>query len=306
MEIRQIIGNTYIIETKVITIPFYRLNETEVILLDSGWRKDGEEIRRTLSENGFKVKGILNSHSHPDHLGNNEFFRKTDGATTALSEVEAWIYSSISNLKVFYNILTMQEIEEDFADIIHTPDILIPKDAESISFLGVDFKLYRFPGHSDNQLAIRTPDNVVYLGDLILSEKTLRGSKIPYDFYLKEDLVSKEKVRSLEADRYILAHDGIVENQDELKELSYKNIAFFKNKARQIFELIEENSTMEDIFKKVKESFNLYITTPKRYAVVIRMLRSNVEYLEYRGYLYKVMDDSYVKYRKNVPDWDNY
>ena len=306
MKISHIKGNTHVIDTGIVTIPFYRLNDGEVILLDSGWNKDGEELRRVLGEIGFTVKGILNSHAHPDHMGNNQYFREMDGAVTAMSEAEAWVYANSLNLKIFYNILTIEEIEEEYEGMFHTPDILIPKGAGEIDLLGVNFKLLHFPGHSADQLAIITPDNIMYVGDLVLSERVLHGSKIPYDFYLKQDLESKARVKTAEADCYILAHAGIVENLAELAALAEKNIRYFKDKAREIYELAEDNSTMDDIFKKAKAVMRINITTPQRYAVVIRMLRSNVEYLEYKGYLTKVIDDGYIKYRKNQPDWTSF
>ena len=252
---------------------------------------------------GFTVKGILNSHAHPDHMGNNQYFREMDGAVTAMSEAEAWVYANSLNLKIFYNILTIEEIEEEYEGMFHTPDILIPK-GQGNRLVGVNFKLLHFPQR--RPIGHHHPGQHHVCGDLVLSERVLHGSKIPYDFYLKQDLESKARVKTAEADCYILAHAGIVENLAELAALAEKNIRYFKDKAREIYELAEDNSTMDDIFKKAKAVMRINITTPQRYSVVIRMLRSNVEYLEYKGYLTKVIDDGYIKYRKNQPDWTSF
>jgi len=41
MEIKEIKGNTFCIDTGMTYIPFYKLNDEEIIMLDSGW-KEGE------------------------------------------------------------------------------------------------------------------------------------------------------------------------------------------------------------------------------------------------------------------------
>ena len=39
MEIKKIKGNTFYIETGMLNIPFYKINDEEIIMMDSGWAK---------------------------------------------------------------------------------------------------------------------------------------------------------------------------------------------------------------------------------------------------------------------------
>ena len=75
MDIKRIKGNTFCIDTGMTYIPFYKINDKEIILLDSGWIKEREGIDRLLNENKFKVVGILCSHAHIDHIGNNTYLK---------------------------------------------------------------------------------------------------------------------------------------------------------------------------------------------------------------------------------------
>lgn len=77
MKINNIRGNTYLIDTGRTYIPFYKLNENEIILMDSGLaNREGRNIDKILEENHFKVVGIICTHAHSDHVGNNAFLKK--------------------------------------------------------------------------------------------------------------------------------------------------------------------------------------------------------------------------------------
>jgi hypothetical protein len=39
LKILEVKGNTYCIDTGMTYIPFYKINENEIIMLDSGWAK---------------------------------------------------------------------------------------------------------------------------------------------------------------------------------------------------------------------------------------------------------------------------
>lgn len=62
-------GNSYYIESPA-KVGLYRLNETEVCLIDSGSDKDaGKKIQKILAANGWTLKFIISTHSNADHVG---------------------------------------------------------------------------------------------------------------------------------------------------------------------------------------------------------------------------------------------
>ena len=55
-------------------IPFYKINDNDIIMLDTGLKKGEREIiENVIESNNFKVCGIINSHAHIDHIGNNAY-----------------------------------------------------------------------------------------------------------------------------------------------------------------------------------------------------------------------------------------
>lgn len=65
-----ILGNTGCLLFPGICIPFYRIAEKEWILLDCGPSSHRENLLRFLDERGIRVRAVLVSHAHFDHVEN--------------------------------------------------------------------------------------------------------------------------------------------------------------------------------------------------------------------------------------------
>ncbi|MCB6367654.1 MBL fold metallo-hydrolase, partial [Intestinibacillus massiliensis] len=68
--------HTYYIDNPNI-MGVYQLNEEDVCLIDTGnGDKAAEAIDEILEKQGWKLKFILNTHTHIDHLGGNRYLMK--------------------------------------------------------------------------------------------------------------------------------------------------------------------------------------------------------------------------------------
>ncbi len=66
------------------------MNDTDVYLIDSGNDKDaGRKVRKILSENGWNLKGIINTHSNADHIGGNKYLQQQTGCKIFADGIEA-------------------------------------------------------------------------------------------------------------------------------------------------------------------------------------------------------------------------
>ena len=88
-ELHQVGEKSYYIDCPA-KIGVYRANETDVYLIDSGNDKDaGRKVRKILDEQGWQLKGILNTHSNADHIGGNRYLQQQTGCKIFSSGIEA-------------------------------------------------------------------------------------------------------------------------------------------------------------------------------------------------------------------------
>ena len=288
--------NTFCIETLMSYIPFYKLNDKEIIMLDTGWKKgEREGIEEVLEKNNFRIVAILNSHAHIDHIGNNSYFKNKYKCVIAMPAYEAHICSSIVNLKLYYSSQTLKQVEEHLGHMVCETDVMINVNQENIILCGVEFKIIHTPGHSPEHICIVTPDDVAYLGDALISYEVIEGAKMPYAYILSEDLKSKVKLQGIKHSKYIVAHKGIYNNITKLIE---DNISFYKSRAEKVYEAIDGTITMEEIKKAVIKGFNIHVNDYYKYVTIERMLKSYVEYLYETDKLKLIMDNGFPKYTK--------
>lgn len=298
MQILPVKGNTFCIDTGINYIPFYKINNKEIIMLDSGWKEGEREIIiNVLEENDFTVVAILNSHGHIDHIGNNSFLKSKYNCIIAMPAYEAHICNSIVNIKLFYNNQTLKSLEENCSHMIFNTDVMIDMNQENIILCGIEFKIIHTPGHSPEHICIVTPDYVIYLGDVLMSKEVMKKAKIPYSYIVSEDLKSKEKLYNIKYSKYILAHKGIYDN---ISELIKANINLYQDRAKEIYEIISDSMLIEDIIKIVINKFNIHIDNIFKFGFIERMIKSFVDYLCETERLGIVMDNDVPKYIKLV------
>lgn len=296
MDILKVKGNTYCIDTGMTYIPFYKINDEEIIMLDTGWeRGERKGIEEVLEKNNFKVTAILNSHAHIDHIGNNIYFRDKYNSIIAMSAYEAIICSSEVNLKLYYGNQTLKFVKEHYGHMVFKTDVTIEENQHEILLCGVNFKIIHTPGHSPAHICIITPDDIAYLGDALISYEVMEGAKMPYAYILSEDMKSKAKLYDLSCSKYVVAHKGIYDN---ITKLINDNIDFYESRAMRIYEAIDGTMTIEEIMKVIMKKFNINIKNIEKYYFMEKMLRSYVEYLYEIEKLNLIMENGFLKYRK--------
>ncbi|MBV4437815.1 MBL fold metallo-hydrolase [Clostridium tyrobutyricum] len=296
MIVKNIKGNTFCIDTGMTYIPFYKINDDEIIMLDSGLKKgERRRINDFLEQNNLKIAAIICSHAHIDHIGNNAYFKEKYNCIIAMSECEAFFCSSILNLKIYYSSQSMSEVEKHLGHMICGTDIVISNSQDKVNVCGIEFKIMHTPGHSPGHICIITPDDVAYLADSLISYEVMKGAKMPYAYILKQDLQSKSKLYDLKYSKYIVAHKGIY---DDITQLVTDNIEFYKSRAYRIYDIVEGKMTMQEIFSAVITDFKIHIGSIYKYDVIERMLRSYVEYLYEIGMLKLNIENGLLKYLK--------
>ncbi len=240
MELLQAKGNTWYINDWQL-IPLYKTDDTHCILLDTGIIEHRDQIEQTLLDHHLTPVGILSTHSHTDHSANNHYFQEKYQIPTALSFGEAGLCATPLNLKAYYYMLSPGQIFEfpEYKAMLFTPDQLIMPGDTSVHFCGVDFQIVHTPGHSPDHISIGTPDDVLYLGDAILTGESLYGARLPYFFSIQHALDTMESLKSQKASLYLAAHKGI---HDDIATIADESIRVIKERCADILEILRRTA----------------------------------------------------------------
>ena len=88
MELIKVGDKTYYIKNPT-NIGIYKISDNDVYLIDSGNDKDaGKKILKIINEQGWNVKGIINTHSNADHIGGNKVIQDRTNCTILANNIE--------------------------------------------------------------------------------------------------------------------------------------------------------------------------------------------------------------------------
>ena len=122
-----------------------------------------------------------------------------------------------------------------------------------------------------------------YVADALLSHELL-GAKLPYNLSQKEAVASREKLRGLGCDAYIMAHRGVCP-ADQIEDLIDGNQQMIRQRTEEILELIVRPMTLSQIDQAVCARYQLFTRKPPRSLRFERNVRFFVEYLLDEGQL---------------------
>ena len=277
LELHHVRGETWVIETAMAYLPFYKLNDRDIVLLDTGFASaDRENLTETLAGHGFQVKGILLSHAHMDHAGNIGHLCSIYGCRVAAHQYEAAIADPDSDLRQFgIHASSKHGVEECFT----TTDVILPEQT-TLDFCGAAFGILHLPGHSPGHLGYITPDGVAYLGDALMGFSQLEGSKMPFTSRLADDLNSKRSLLDLRAEAYVAAHKAIV---TDIRPLAQANIACLETKVEEIFQILQGTPTALEWLTAYCRQKGWTFRTERSFSILSFGFNSAVNYLEESG-----------------------
>lgn len=295
MKLTQVKGNTWVLEG-VEFIPLYKLDEGRCVLLDSGLLQEREEVEETLRSAGLTPVGILCSHAHVDHCANSRYFQEKYNTEVALTYPEAGMCASLLNLKCYFLTLSPGTVERESSCMIHEPDLLLPMSDGPFDAWGARFQIIHTPGHSAGHVCTVTPDNVCYTGDALLSRELL-SAKLPYNLSQAMAIESREKLRGLGCDLYIMAHRGVCSG-GEVGALIDANQALIHRRAEEILNLVDRPMTASQIDEAACVFYQLLTRKPRRSLRFERNVRFFIEYLVDGGRLAEVCQNGATYYER--------
>lgn len=303
MHIFQVYGNTWCIRDYQL-IPFYKLDEHRIILLDTGELSQRQAIENLLEKEDLIPAGIICSHVHMDHAGNNSYFQEKFQIPVAMTLAEAGICSNITGIKSTHD-YSPGFIEKTpfFRSMLCRPERIILPEEKTISFCGAEFGIIPTPGHTPGHICIMTPDRVLYLADAVLYGSQLTSSRLPYHFVIGEALASVKRLRNVSCDFCIAAHKGV---SNDLTTTVNSYLLYMDRLIRRLLSLLPDDQaiTRDEMIYLVQKELRLISSHAPKSALFHHMVSVYIDYLIDEGALeISVMQGAtyYRRIKDNLP-----
>ncbi len=284
MELQHVRGKTWVAAASTALLVVYRMTDTDIILIDTGYaRLDRTGLAALIENNGFRLRGIICSHAHFDHSGNVRYLQQRYGAKAAAHIIEAGIAVNPDAYRANYIALTYGKSREYFLDECFTADVVIGPEDDYLDLCGVRFGILPLPGHTAGHIGVVTPDNVVYVGDCLIDRQQIDKAKLPTSMFIARDLQSKALLRQSRFDAYVIAHKTVITDQAELAALVDSNCDFIYRKADELLEDLVDGMTFAQWIAAFCQRENIRTKNEFKFSIIERNFANFVDWLTDEG-----------------------
>lgn len=270
MELVKVGEKTYYIKNAT-NIGIYKIDDNNVYLIDTGNDKEaGKKILKIIDENGWNIKGIINTHSNADHIGGNKIIQdRTNCIIFAYNIERSFTEFPILESSFLYGGYPFKDIRNKF---------LLAKESVVISIennLPDGLEYFTLKGHFFDMIGIKTSDDVYFLADSLFSEETIKKYHLFFIYDVREFLNTLDYLNTLKGSLYIPSHCEKTSDISSLIELNRNKVKEIMNK---IYSACEKEMTFEEILKYIFDEYNLAMNA-NQYILVGSTIRSYLSYL---------------------------
>lgn len=262
----------------------------EVCLIDTGVDKVvAKVVDKLLVGAGFTVKMIINTHYHADHCGGNHYFKEKYHCKIYATKLNAALISNFDICPaIVWGATPIREVLNNYfyATPVETEDIDYHEMPEGISYV-------ELPGHCLGMIAVKTSDDVIFLGDAVVSKETIETHPLTYLYEVEDYLKSLDELKKIRASLYIPYHAEPVKRIKNLCDINKKNVLDNLATIKKICILPRSIDQVISMFFNEKGlKLSMY-----KYAVEGGIIKTYITHLYNNGELVAENIDNYIKWR---------
>lgn len=287
MELKQIGSKTFCIEHDT-NIGIHFTDDGRMYLIDTGSKGDGEKIDEILSREGWVPSCIINTHTHIDHIGGNEFLMRKYGIPAYCTDYDM-AFAHYSELEAAY--MNGGYPAEKLRTIFAHPGMIGFRSIEKETPDGIDWTY--LPGHSFGMIGIRTSDDIWFLGDSYLSRSFLKQYTFGFIYNVEAYIDTLKKLKEFKGALFVPSH-GILET-DIVPSLE-QNLRSVAEMCSMICETCREYRGQDEILQQMYERLRMHARSAQ-HALLSSTVKSYLTYLQDRNKLECRFVDNIMKWR---------
>lgn len=287
MELKQIGSKTFCIEHDT-NIGIHFTDDGRMYLIDTGSKGDGEKIDEILSREGWVPSYIINTHTHIDHIGGNEFLMRKYGIPAYCTDYDM-AFAHYSELEAAY--MNGGYPAEKLRTIFAHPGMIGFRSLEKETPDGIDWTY--LPGHSFGMIGIRTSDDIWFLGDSYLSRSFLKQYTFGFIYNVEAYIDTLKKLKEFKGSLFVPSH-GILET--DIVPTLEQNLRSVAEMCSMICETCREYRGQDEILQQMYERLRMH-ARPAQHALLSSTVKSYLTYLQDRNKLECRFVDNIMKWR---------
>lgn len=270
-ELKKIVGDVYYIpgRTNVGVI----VRDDWCIVVDTGLDEDhGRRIINTIGDSGLKIKLILNTHSHADHIGGNRIIFDRVKPIIMAPSIEAYfIENPILEPTFMYGAYPPEGLQGKFFMADSSPVNKIIREGVDEE---VNLRYVSLPGHSFNMHGVIVND-VFFIADALFPENLVKKFGVIYHFNVKEAVKTLKKLGELSCRFYVPSH---FEPASDISRIININLEAIDKVRKLVEENITRKISLEELFSNILLEFKLDLSPPM-YFLYSSALKSYISWL---------------------------
>ncbi|MDQ4078402.1 MAG: MBL fold metallo-hydrolase [Chloroflexota bacterium] len=295
VELIQLASNAYYLPGAV-NVGVVASEVGEALLLDTGSDKSyGRNIRKAVEAAELRPVAILNTHSHADHYGGNDYLARNLGLPVWAPEFEEAIlrYPYLEPMYLYGGAAPLAGLRNKWLEAKSSPVDHVYEVEEGELTVG-PFEVMRhvMSGHAMRQVAIGV-GSVCYAADAFFGADVLAKYEIPFVHDVAGQLASLEQLLELPYDVFLPGHG---EPTRDIQAAVASNQAAIRRAAEWVRAAIRDAYTTSDIVHHVTALLEVPPDNVSTYFLMHSCVLAYLSYLTNEGEVEPVVEDGVLRW----------
>ncbi len=250
--------------------------DSNAVLLDTGQDKNyGRDLRKACESLAVTPKAIINTHSHADHYGGNDYLLRQFDIPVYAPAFEASIIVSpyLEPVYLFNGAKPLSELMSKWL-LAKASKVDYELTAGSLNLIGLELQVIDTSGHAHRQMSLIC-DDVLIAADALFGKSVLDKYPLPFGQDIKQQIESMKSLAALDV-AWVLPGHG--EACQTLKQMVADNLLVIERAATIILENCQA-STTEEVLAASCKALNITMSDIPRYYLNLCVISAYLSYL---------------------------